>query len=621
MKFIFLLALFFLYLSLILIKKTRKKENLIVAILYICGIIYFLNLIISIFLSYLGINNTLLVFSCIYLILIFIIFYFYRRKNKKISFQSYYLNKKELIILIILIFMCLAIGIVRYSYKFNYVNYEIGDSAVHYKMSLEYSNYEKIFFQYHKNEVIDYNYPMFGYYVNCGIFMKIMPFSSIVSYNLFNTLILCLIACCFYATLLKIKKKEGKNILSLTFVVLYTLAYPLNYMLFGFGYLGIGIIAVNLIILTFNYLSEYNNKVLYILLFIFNFGLFSSYYLFIPIIYISEFIYLLYYLKNKKVGSKKIIKILFFCLFIPLLFGYYFFIGHSSVSNNLKNFSIVGESYQNLVGNFILLIPLLCHSINKQAKSNNLDFDLIFLICLLLYIVITFILVGTGLISSYYYYKVYYILWLIVYLFVYKLTNYDEYNVTIKIGYIFVIVVLFFSFYDIEKCVNKVNKDFRYSGVFSKLSDIYIYNYNCIKKPTIHITPDKVKLMSKISKFSKECILYDKTVDRPYIASYYHKFWFFQISEHLPSMKYIYYLEAYGTDLSKDIIELDFNSKNNTGVTDYIIDDKNYSAFLEYDNECIIVENESIGDLEEYNFNNDYDVLYENKAGKLYKKK
>lgn len=604
---------------LILSKKTEKQQNIIISIIYSFCIIYFYNLFIALFLSYLNIKNTLLIISIIYILISLIIYYYSKKKYNKFIIQKYYLSKKDLFCFIFIILFCFALGITRYSKSFNIANYEIGDSAVHYKLSLEYSEHERLFFQYHKNETINYNNPIFGFYVPCGIFMKISPFPTIVSYNIFNTMILSLMACCFYATLLIIKEKKGNNLFTLLFVLLYILAYPLNYMLYGFGYLGIGIIATNMIILTFKIINKYNCKKLYLLLLLFNFGLFNSYYLFAPIVFLSEFIYLLYLFRNKKCDLKQIIKIIIIYILMPTIFGYFFYIKYSKISI-IDTYNIVGKSYQDLIGNYILLIPLLFNSIYLQAKSNKSDFDLILLICLFVYVIITFLLIGTGLISSYYFYKPYYILWLIVNLSIYKLINYKEYTKLLIMQYLFIIIVLFFSFFDIEKKINSVNQDFNYSGIFNKLSDIYVFNKNKILKPSIHITPDRMKLMKNSVKYYDECESRDNKNELPYISSHYNKIWYQLINEYTSDVDYIEYLAYYGADNNN--AEIDFGLAKNFGINDNTIDDNNYSAFLEYDNlKCILVDNDAIGNLKKHNFGDDYDILYENKSGKLYKKK
>ena len=622
MKLLYLLTMFMLYLELILIKKDENKQNFIVVFIYTFGIIYFFNLFIAVILSYLNIKNILLFFSMIYLFLTFVIYMYFKKKYNKLMFQKYYLNKKELLILLFVIIICFVVGTIRYSYNFSQVKYEIGDSAVHYKMSLEYSKYQKVFFNYHKNNVINYDYPMLGYYVPCGMFMEIMPFSEIVSYNIFNTMILCFISCCFYATILMKKKEDKKSIFTFIFVMLYTLAYPLNNMLYGFGYLGAGIIASNLIIMTFDFISKSKMKMLYFFLLLFNFGLFFSYYLFVPFVYLSEFIYLLYLLKMKKYKLLSFLKIVIICLVIPTIFGYLFFIGNSAISTSLKKYSIIGESYQDLVGNFILLFPLLAHSLYEQVKQEKVDFDLVFLVVLLFYIVITFMLIGTGLMSSYYFYKSYFILWMIVYIFIFKLFNYEKYNVTIKIQYLLIIIVMFFSFYDIEKDVNKVNTDFKYSGAFLKLADIYVYNKEKISNPLINLSSERIELINNTIKNRTQCGLSDKRKDLPYISSYYHQVWYYMMIEYLPTLKYVNYLSLQGINYKTDEIEFNFDSNKNFGTSDKEINDLNYDIFLNYDNlKCMVVDNDSIKDLKKHSFDNDYDVLFENRAGKLYKKK
>ena len=137
MKILYLLSFSILFLTLIFLKKSDQKLNIIVSFIYTFCIMYFYDVLIAYVLSYINIKNTLLMFSTVYIFTSIILIYISYKKSKNIEKQKYYLDKKQLISLITIITVALTIGILKYD-KFTEIDYVVTDAALHYKMASKY---------------------------------------------------------------------------------------------------------------------------------------------------------------------------------------------------------------------------------------------------------------------------------------------------------------------------------------------------------------------------------------------------------------------------------------------------------------------------------------------------
>lgn len=599
MSFIFIISIILLFLSLLLPKKNNKKLNGLITGFYIFLIIFFLTSIEAFILSYLNIKNTLLMFSLFNFLISIILFLINYKKNGKKSFQKYYLDKKQLICAIIILAICFIIGYIRYD-GFTVINYKVNDAAVHYKLSADYNSYLKLFDKGYSDEIYSFGRTMFGYYVPCGLFMRIMPIPYYSSYDLFNTIIFSLITIGFYITCLTIKKTEKKSILTLILVFLYSLAYPLNYLIFGFGYLGCGILAVNSIFLTWKFIQKYNNKTLHIPLFLFNIGLFYSYYLFAPAVFLSEGLFMIYRFIKEKYNIKELFSLGFLCLLVPTIFGFLYFVyNKTGAKAAVGGYSIDGYSYKNLYSNFIMLVPMIIYSISNKFKKKEIDFSIFLFICLITYIIFTLFFTGSGKVSAYYFFKSYNILWYIVYVLIYDLINYKQYDLIIKVNFGFIVALIIAGILNIDSLVSKVNFNMTNSVMSKELSSIYIHNYEKFDSAS-KIPREEVKLISETAKYKDKCQIKNKSDELPYINGYTQRLWFYSINRIVPSTNH--------KDKSK---------------TDIFTDNVSYESITNNDKiRCILIND----DYAKEKYNNeiryeDYNVLYENKKGKLLIKK
>ena len=202
---------------------------------------------------------------------------------------------------------------------------------------------------------------------------------------------------------------------------LYFAGWPFfSYVVGGFVYFGWGVTlfayVVYLLIKLYN--SEYrrNQIALFILVLIGCFSELVCYMLFAPILYVVVFISLVCVAKKNQLAFPKRYKLIIGLLVLVIaIVAFYicfwgFFQGDlTAVFNALKtDGGIAKELYQD----FIFLMPAVFYMGWRCIKNKKLDFAIISVIVILGYIGCTFILCLCGVISPYYYYKSYYLLWL-----------------------------------------------------------------------------------------------------------------------------------------------------------------------------------------------------------------
>lgn len=612
MNVVYLLSAILLYITTLFIKKDNNKYNFVIFSTFLIGIFYFFNILLISILSLINIPTNFIMLSIINCLFISgVIIYSYKKNNSKIKIQKLEYNWKEVLSVIVIIIICLTIGIIRFN-NFNNISYETTDPAVHYKTALKFSENMELLTKDNSIDELykDFNHTIPGFSLNCGILINILSFiPSYKVYMLFDILILCLIATTFYATCLKIKKSKNSYIFTFIITCLYFGGYALNNLIFGFGYLGTGILATNLIIFTWMIIEDKNTKtkkyIHYSLLFLFNFSLFFSYYLFMPTVYLSQGIYLIYKWLKKEYNFKEILKIGIITLIIPFIIGLIYFIipgFFSTTSDSAMSSAIAleGYIYRDLCSNYILILPLVIFSIIKEFKNKKISFTTFMIVIESLYIIITFILGLKGYISSYYYFKAYYIYWLFNYIYIIKLINYEnkESEIIFKIYISYIALIVMICLLNIEQKIQEKNILFNNAIVFPNYANIYYFNAVKTVDDNPILTKNELEIINETIKNKSECI---NNQEIPVIGNYLQKLWFYSISDIVP----IYNHES--GNLSQ-FYETNFN----------------YQPWLnDYDSKCLIIFNSENNQNSENYIYIDYDsyeILYKNESGSIIKK-
>ena len=591
MSIIYILSSIILLILTILIKKSDQKLEIIKTVTMIIILKLAYNAFGCYMLNLVNIPITLLSLSLLNF-LISIIMIIKIIKDKQI--QKYNLDRKNVIIVVffILLTIILLCGILGTSSKIRYLT---GDPQNHYNAVREFTRNTTL-----SNKAVNNSTPpdfMIMGYTNAGIICKILtPYISQISlYNIFiifEAIIYTIAGIIFYFLVESYSNSRYKNIIAIIFSIIYVLGYPLNAWISGFHYLVIGMIFATSILYAINKM-EISFKSQLIVMFLLNFGMIFSYCLFCPFVYLAEFIYYIYkYFKNDK---KKLIYLTLFTLVLPGIFGTSYIL----IANFKKLTGVIaleGYIYKNMWSNFILFVPFAIYNIYNNIKNKRISVDNIMLITLVIYMIILFVGTKVGKCSNYYFYKNYFILWIIIIEMSVKGikaffdTGKTEKIITsaIVIAYItiFIISVTFINTPQINKRKDSLRNTM----------EVFTLNNTMIKYMSPILTTDEYKLFIQMEKIIDNNWKEYRSDDILFITDTLQNVW-------------ITCLTGYSNDVLKNELKKDENitiERIDNNIYEYIVVTKNTKAEEKY---------------AEYINVDEFEIIYENETGIIYKNK
>lgn len=424
MNIFYILTIILMFILHILIYKKEEKQNLLKWIGISISLFLCYNIFICVVMSFMKIKSTLLTLSIsntIVSILLGIKIY----KDKKI--QKYFINKIDAFTIVFMLVVTIIILVNQYGIPMNVKN-GITDATVHYFVADEFYNNSMLLYNGNSDIFnlwkVDFFMP--GAYINTGILFKI--FSGVVSetyfcklFFIFDMSIWYLSGILMYILLSKNKKQNKEKILPLIFSLVYMLGYPLNSLLSGFSYLSVALSIIVAILIVIQ--EDINKYYKYILMFFLNFGMFFSYYFFAPVVYFAIFLQIIFEIKQKKekIFRKENILNIIYTLILPGTFGVLFFLvfqfikfGTNPVTNSINVIGIAGEIYNNFITNVVIFLLLSIYFIIYSIKYKKNDISNKMLICTILFLILLFIGKQFKIVSEYYYFKTYYLLWIFV---------------------------------------------------------------------------------------------------------------------------------------------------------------------------------------------------------------
>lgn len=423
MNIIYILTSLALIISYLLLNKSEKKENLIHSV--IISVILFLtyNIFITQVMFFVHLKSTLLNLAIVNIAFSAV---FITKEIKTKTIQKYYINKLDIIAVIIILGLAITIVIMNYGTNIA-VKHAVTDAATHYFASDDFYRYSTLFSRESSDTIKWLNTPylMTGAYVNTGIFLKL--FKGIIDetflvklYFIFDMFIWMLSGLLMYTALSTNFKNKKHQRLALVLTIFYMLAYQLNSLFAGFSYLGVGLdIIIGIIIIM---KSEIKTNYKISSLFLLNLGIMFSYYYFAPVLFLAQLWYILATNKkqNIKIFSKQNIFEILITLVIPGMIGVIYFIGYPLMQANNKAFDYVGAIatdgfiYEDLIMNifpYLLLSEVYIIYIAFKKKNTFID-KLLYLT--VIFTLLIYMLMKLEFVSSYYYYKIYYMLFLVL---------------------------------------------------------------------------------------------------------------------------------------------------------------------------------------------------------------
>ena len=533
MSIIYCICTMLLLISAILIKKTQKKLDIvktitITLVLFLCYqtfISYIFTILqIPITLASLTIVNGILVIAMISKT-------FYKRQV-----QEYYFEKKDLIFIVLLLVIVIAISYLDFGFPFN-IKYITTDSSIHYISAKEFYENESLLLKVENIETANAMMP--GAYSNIGILFKVFA-PLIGEMNLYNVFItfdiftFFLSGMLFFVTIKKYAKNKVTYVLSDIVSIIYLLGYPLNNMLFGYFYLGLGVLCINAIIAIIQEWGEekpiWQNAVS---IFLLCFELFFSYYLFAPPVYGAIFIYYIFYFHKQKGKwfNKSVLVYTLITLVIPTVVGFLYHVLPGMLSTSqiqvTNAIQLEGYIYRNLYSNILLFLPFVIYYLVKEKK---LQFDVISIIIFVMYMCVLYIGIFKLNISTYYFFKTYFVLWqFVIYLFFRGICYIAEKKKGqvlvcsyVSIYILFMVISFFTSNVEITK--DTFNKNEKITDVM----DIYGINKTVLTKVEIDFTKEELEILEYI----KQNSLPLENNNTLIIGNQRQEYWFYALMEY-----------------------------------------------------------------------------------------
>ncbi len=342
---------------------------------------------------------------------LFLSVYFWWRIIRRKERQQYEIIPIDVIFLVFAAIGAVVMARVHYDGFNLVVNYYSIDAGVHFRTAMDVVNSQQIV-------------AMFYDTVWNALFIELLgPFTEVVFYYkiyvLGDLVHLVLSACIFYVIEQKYMKTSFTKIAGFILPFIYVIVYPLNSTIFGFSYLGMSVTVIGLLIVIVNEYIEDGICARFAIagMMLCCLALFESYVLFVPVTFFAVLFCVCYkQYKNNQLFSRQTVVICLAIFLLPCLIGMWYsyrniFSGDVTVSSALAN---EGGCYRDLYSNFLFFIPagILGYLGLVKKKANNL---LTFL--LPLFLIFTAVMLWktmNGSASSYYYYKLYFPIWLIV---------------------------------------------------------------------------------------------------------------------------------------------------------------------------------------------------------------
>lgn len=291
------------------------------------------------------------------------------------------------------------------------MNYQSIDAGVHYRMAMNIYNCEPLTGMYHDALWNALFMETIGAVSSVDMFYRWFVLSDVIH--------LGLAAAVFYA----IARRHGKGLYMQIAVIImsfiYVVGYPMNSTLFGFTYLGMSVTLIGMLVLLIDmYLADEVPKWFGIAAMMLGcLGLIETYAMFVPAVYFAV-IFCIFRKQHaaKKLISKDTVLICLAVFLIPCMIGIWYtyrgiFIGGMTVANAMVH---EGGCYRELYSNFLFFIPgaiLGYVELIRRKKQSLLVFLTPFLLA---FTAVVFVMALTGRASSYYYYKLYFPLWMVI---------------------------------------------------------------------------------------------------------------------------------------------------------------------------------------------------------------
>ena len=526
-KVIYVGSVIFLIFSYLLFFKSKKKLSIIREIIYSICLFYCYNVLVVYILYLFKQTGTFFLYGSINIIISIILGVITLITKRK---QQYYFKKREFLFFGLFFVLFMLLGYLRF-HGGRLIHYESVDASIHYRYALHFSETLSTLTKENSKDLVYGNFErgMSISYVNGGFLIRILSF--IKSYRVFllhDTISFAITGLIFLSTLFQLFKKRNYFYYA-CLMFLYSFSFLLNSYIFGFSYLTLGMMVVNLLFLTgLSYEKEWEENIWFkiLILFILSFSVFFSYYLFVPCIYLALGIYYIKLYQDKEISFKQMSFYGIFTLILPFFIGFFYFVFPTffKVTGGVATaVALDGYIYNNKTPSyfFAFFFFYLVYFERKFQKENTylvLNFYFISF-----YIVLFFVLFIFHLSGEYYFHKLFYLYSIFVILyFGIKLEKKKKY-------------VYLFTFLTLgSMLLIRVMDDNKLTNLLSKLN-IYNWNSYSFNQNRTLIDEDELILIEESIKYKDVCSYHHEFINA---GKKLRNYWFYAITNEIPLAGY-----------------------------------------------------------------------------------
>ena len=444
-------------------------------------------------------------------------------KNKER--QKYIIEKVDVLIWCVLVGTIVLFALIRYTPGL-LPNYNSVDASVHFTMAMDVVNNQTVntmfFAALHNGLLIE----SFAPFVSATFYCKI--------YVLGDVLYLLMAGIMFWGLIRRFCSDNFLKLSGIFATVMYLFAYPLNSTLFGFSYMGLGVTVIAFIIAVADiYVSRKIDIKLTIMLLSFGcVSIFQAYVLFMPVVFFSLLACLLIeQSREKKLFSKQTIGKGLSIFLLPTAIGLWYtyrgFFGGGDAGTGGTSvgsaIAIEGGIYGDLFSNFVFIIPLVLFAWWMLFKDKKNNIMLYMLPMEVIFVTALFVMALSKKVSAYYFYKNYYVMWLLFVMMAFVALSYLEKQARVMVGlgaitWFIVMASGFLQFDDFVAGKNELLHDRVEAEAFG---DVYMFNRSFLFMDEYSI--DKIELY----RYANEQLLDGGATEQVLIAaSWEDQLWF-----------------------------------------------------------------------------------------------
>lgn len=401
------------------------------------------------------------------------LFYCIKKQGERQTYQYHAVDGLAIIIIGVIV-----IAFLEKQYGFSLsIHYQTIDPAAHFQSAMDIVNNQTVssmFYSALNNSLwIEFLGPLF----TVSTYYKIFILSDVIQLFLSGLLFWCVVR--KYCSTLFIKAG------ALIITVLYLVGYSMNNTIYGFVYLGMGVTIIAFLMCVTDLFLEQSadKKILIPMLMLGCLGIFECYVLFMPVVFFSVFFSIAAMkIRDKKLFSKEMViecfQIFLIPCFVGLLYTYLgIFNGDTSVGSAI---STEGAIYRDLFSNFVPFLPLAIFGFIMNLKKKKIETNMFLLPLLAIFIAGLGYLGLKGKVSSYYFYKNYYLLWLLVLVMVVQSLVYVTGQAKIFLASYFAVFAMVCGMYltNFEGKVQAKNSLFSLTIKANTYLDVFAYNYS-----------------------------------------------------------------------------------------------------------------------------------------------